>query len=226
VLRRFPKLIWLSEPDQGQADAINKGFRMAHGEIFGWLNADDFYLPGAVSAAVGALRASGCGLVHGGWRQVDEEGVAIRDVSPVPFDYRLQLESRNAVAQPGAFFTREAFWSVGGVDVRYGYAMDYDLWLKLGARYEVRHVDRILGAYRYHPESKSRAAYGRFWPETHLASRRNGGRYFSPMYLRVLPDRHPWIARAILLRRLIGSGDLRGLGERAGARFGVRRRTG
>src|SRR5438309_5772154 len=77
ILRRYPHLTWVSEPDGGQADAVNKGFRLAEGEIFGWLNADDLYLPGTISAAVAVLRETGCGLVHGGWRQIDEEGKTI-----------------------------------------------------------------------------------------------------------------------------------------------------
>ena len=159
ILRRFPHLRWLSEPDDGQASAINKGFRMASGEIFAWLNADDYYLSGAVTAAVEMIRVTGCGLVHGGWRQVDEDGTVIRDVAPLEFDYRRQLEDVNAVCQPGSFFTRDAYWAVGGVDETYQYAMDYELWLKLGARFPVRHVDRIQAAYRYHTSSKSTASY-------------------------------------------------------------------
>src|SRR5690242_20339245 len=68
ILQRYPHLRWISEPDRGQADALNKGFALARGEIFGWLNSDDLYLPGAVAAAVETFLATGCGLVHGGWR--------------------------------------------------------------------------------------------------------------------------------------------------------------
>jgi glycosyltransferase involved in cell wall biosynthesis len=183
VLRRHPGVRWVSEPDEGQANAINKGFRMATGEIFAWLNADDYYLPGAVSAAVEELCVSGGGLVHGGWRQVDEDGRTIKDVPVVPFDYERQLERANRVAQPGSFFTRMAFEAVGGVDESYRYAMDYELWLKLGRLFEVRHVDRILAAYRYHPTSKSVAEYRRFAAETWRAGRSHGARRRSPIYL-------------------------------------------
>jgi glycosyltransferase involved in cell wall biosynthesis len=226
VLRRHPHVRWISEPDDGQADAVNKGFALAQGDIFGWLNADDFYLAGAVATAVRVLLETGCGMVHGGWRQVDEDGNVVADVAVVPFDLRAQLEERNAVAQPSTFFTREAFESVGGLDTTYRYAMDYELWLKLGARVGVRHVDDVLGAYRYHGSSKSVAEYGDFWPETHRASRAHGGRYFSPMYRRAFLERHPWAARAELAARLLHRGELRELRSRAGARLGRRRRAG
>src|SRR5581483_9052952 len=102
VLRRHAHVRWVSEPDRGQADAVNKGFAMARGEIFGWLNSDDLYLPGAIAAAMDVLLETGCGLVHGGWRQIDEHGGFMRDVEAVPFDLRQQLDYANLVAQPGA----------------------------------------------------------------------------------------------------------------------------
>jgi glycosyltransferase involved in cell wall biosynthesis len=209
VIRRHPHLRWLSEPDDGQADAINKGFGMARGEIFGWLNADDLYLPGAVSAAVAVLRETGCGLVHGGWRKIDESGATIRDVAVVPFDYRLQLEVRNGVAQPGAFFTREAFESVGGLDASYSYAMDYELWLRLAERFEVRQVDAILAAHRFHPDSKTIATPEGFWPETWRAARSHGARLRSPLFLDYyLPRRHPWAYRGLITLRLLRQREL------------------
>lgn len=208
ILQQYSHLRWVSEQDDGQAAAINKGFRMAQGDVFSWLNADDYLLPGAVSAAVEVIRETGCALVHGGWRQVGEDGTPIRDVSPVAFDQARQLEVANRVCQPGAFFTRDAYWAVGGVEESYRYAMDYELWLKLGARFDVRHVDRIQAAYRYHPSSKSVASYDAFGPETVRASRKHGGRRFSQIYVDwYLPRSRPWLYRGVLayrrLRRLL-----------------------
>lgn len=204
ILERHPTLAWVSEPDAGQAAAINKGFRMAHGTIFGWLNADDYYLPGAISAAVEVFRTTDAAFVHGGWIQVDERGAAIREVQVVPFDFRLQLEHRNAVCQPGSFFRSDAFWAVGGIDESFEFAMDYELWLKLGSRYGVRHVNRAQAAYRYHDDSKSVAQYDSFGPETLRASRAHGGRFFSPMYVDYyFPHRHPALNRALLAFRML-----------------------
>jgi glycosyltransferase involved in cell wall biosynthesis len=219
VLRRHPHVRWVSEPDEGQADAIAKGFRLAGGEILAWLNADDLYLPGAVATAVAALREHGAHVVYGGWRQVDERGETIKDVAARPFDYRELLEERNTIAQPSTFFTREAYEAVGGVDTSYRYAMDYELWLRLGARYEFVRVDAILAAFRYHDASKTVADYARFWPETHRASRRHGGRYFSPMWRRTLPDRRPWVLRGIIAWRLLRSGETRALARAVAARL-------
>ncbi|HEY8030663.1 MAG TPA: glycosyltransferase family 2 protein [Gaiellaceae bacterium] len=215
VLGAHSHVTWVSEPDDGQADAVNKGFRMAAGEIFGWLNADDAYLPGAVSTAVSALRSTGAGLVHGGWRQIDADGATIRDIAPVPYDQDAELNDRNAVCQPGAFFTRSAFEAVGGLDPSYRYAMDYELWLKLGARFPVTHVDAVLGAYRLHPASKTVAETSGFWWETVRASRTHGGRRFSRIYVDwYLPRVHPWRYRVVRVLRFLRSGDMRGLGGR------------
>jgi glycosyltransferase involved in cell wall biosynthesis len=223
VLRRFDTIRWLSEPDRGQAHALNKGFQLARGEILGWLNADDVYLPGAIASAVETLRTSGCGLVHGGWRQIDERGNVLREVPPIPFDYRAQLELRNGVAQPGSLFTRSAFYAVGGIDESYRYAMDYDLWLKLGAHYEVRHVDRALAAYRLHSESKTIAETAGFWPETWRAAHRHGARRRSPLYVDwYLPRRHPWLFRFVLAYRDLRQRDVRGLAARSARHLGRR----
>ncbi len=216
VLRRYEHVRWISERDRGQSHALNKGFALARGEVLGWLNADDVYLPGAISAAVQVLSHSGCALVHGGWSQIDENGAVLREVQPIPFDYRLQLEVRNAVAQPGSLFTREAFESVGGLDEQLRYAMDYDLWLKIGARYDVRHVDRILAAYRLHPSSKTMAEADGFTAETWRAARAHGARLCSPLYLDYyLPRERPWAYRALLAFRDLRRGDLRRIVVRA-----------
>jgi glycosyltransferase involved in cell wall biosynthesis len=220
VLERHPHVRWVSEPDDGQSDAINKGFRLARGEIFGWLNADDLYLPGAISTAVEALVRTGAGLVHGGWRHIDEAGRTLKDVPPVAFDYERQLERANGVAQPAAFFTREAFEAVGGLDPSYRYAMDYELWLKLGKRFEVAQVDDVLAAFRFHPASKTVAETAGFGAETIRASRAHGGRRLSPLYLDwYLPRHRPWLFRGLIALRLARRGDVRGLARRMAARL-------
>ncbi len=196
ILRRYSHLRWVSEPDDGQAAAINDGFRMARGDIFGWINADDYYLPGAIAAAVDVLVETGCGLVHGGWLKVGEDGTVYKELPPIPWDFVEQLEARNAVAQPGTLFTRHAFETVGGLDANLRYALDYELWLKLGAQFEVRQVDRPLAAYRFHSTSKTVAEAHGFVAETWRSSRKHGARLTSPIFLEYyLPRTHPKLYR-------------------------------
>ena len=216
IIGRHPQLRWVSEPDRGQADAVNKGFAMARGKIFGWLNADDLYLPGAVAAAVEALRATGVGLVYGGWQQIDEGGAVLCDVPPRAWDHDILRAGQNTIAQPAAFFTREAFEAVGGLDPRYHYAMDYDLWLKIAARFEVRALEQTLAAFRYHGDSKTVSEADRFWPETRRISRRHGGAFFSQPYLDRMADRQPSLFRLTTAARLLRSRDFRELLRRIG----------
>jgi hypothetical protein len=157
------------------------------------------------------MTRSGAGLVYGAWRQIDADGATLRDVPVRPFSYRELLEVRNLIAQPTSFFTRAAYERVGGVDRSYHYALDYELWLRISAKFAVATVDDTLAAFRLHPASKTVGSYERFWAETHRASRRHGGRYFSPMYRRSLPERHRTLARARTLFRLLRAGDARGL---------------
>jgi glycosyltransferase involved in cell wall biosynthesis len=218
VLRRHEHLRWLSEPDRGQSQALNKGFAMAKGEIFGWLNADDVYLPGAIAAGVQTMRETGCALVYGGWTQLDETGEVTREISPMPWDYQLQLEARNGVSQPGTLFTRAAFETVGGIDESYRYAMDYELWLKLGARYNVQCVDRLLAGFRVHSASKSVAESAGFRAETWRAARSHGARLRSPLFLEYyLPAEHPWAFRLLIAWRHLRRGEIRELAARTTA---------
>jgi len=213
ILRRYEGIRLISEPDDGQADALRKGFALAGGEIFGWLNADDTYLPGAVSAAVALLQSGGYGLVYGGYRVVHQNGETAFDVPPHEWNLELLLDSKNFVPQPSAFFTRAAYEAVGGVDPRYHYAMDYDLWVRLGRRVDVGVVDGLLSCFRFQSESKSVTAAEQFYPEMRKISRRNGGRFFSSMYMHRLPERRPLLFRLVLVYRLVGRAGRRLLGR-------------
>lgn len=201
TLRRYDHIRLISEPDDGQADALRKGFAIASGELFGWLNADDSYLPGAISAAVQKLQSREYGLVYGGYRVVRENGETAFEVPPHPFDFDLLLDAKNFVPQPSAFFTREAYEAVSGVDARYHYAMDYDLWVRIGRRFDVGVIDGILSCFRFQSESKSVTAAEQFYPEMRRISRRNGGRFFSRMYLDRLPERRPALFKLVVAYR-------------------------
>jgi glycosyltransferase involved in cell wall biosynthesis len=183
ILGEQEGLRWVSEPDRGQSHAVNKGFAMAQGEIFGWLNADDAYEPYAVAEALDALE--GVGLVYADVMRVNDDRVNPRRIRSRPsWNLWTELNDGNGVFSPAVFFTREAFEAVGGLDESLHLAMDYDLWLKIGKRFGARHVDRVWAVQRIHDEAKTIRQYDEFWPERLTVSRRHGGRLVSPLLIR------------------------------------------
>lgn len=181
VLGKHANVRWVSEPDGGQSAALNKGFGLVRGEVLAWLNSDDFYLPGAIADAVAALQRSNAGLVYADILRCDEDGTNRRRVPSQPWDLWLHLNDRNRIWQPAAFFTREAFEAVGGVDENLHLAMDYDLWTRIAERFPVEREDDVWAAERRHPGSKTFRHTGDFYREDRRISRAHGGRLISPM---------------------------------------------
>lgn len=161
VIRKHERHIsyWVSEPDRGQSDALNKGFAGARGEIFGWLNSDDLYLPGAIQRAVETLVAHPeKGIVHGDWLTIDErDNVLSREYS---FDFNLshfKYEGFQVNAQ-AMFWRREVHERFGGFDVRLHRTMDYQMIVAFGINEGSDAFLRIpepLGCFRRHTAQKT-----------------------------------------------------------------------
>ena len=151
------RLRWISEPDQGQADALNKGFRMARGKIFAWMNSDDLLLPGAVDAAVEAFEADPrLGLVCGNGWILNEAGERISTFPYAePFNLKRLLGFGDTVLQQSAFFRREAFEAVGGLNESLQWTLDWDLFLRIGKRFPARTLTAEMGAIRVHDAAKT-----------------------------------------------------------------------
>lgn len=177
ILERYrPRLRYVSEPDAGQAAAINKGFRSSKGEILAWLNSDDVYEPGAVSAAVAFLgERPDLMLVYGDATLVDAQGRVIGPCANVePFDLDRLVHHLDFIVQPAAFFRREAFEAVGGLDESLHWSMDYDLWLKIARRFPVAYLPHKLARYRWTGANKtSRGGLDRY-DELERVGRRHG----------------------------------------------------
>jgi glycosyltransferase involved in cell wall biosynthesis len=184
ILRRHEgRLRFVSERDRGQSDAINKGFRLTGGEVLAWLNSDDTYEPGAIDAAVRALREGGARWAFGECRIVDEAGREVRSAiarykSWVSRRYsRARLVARNFIPQPAVFFRRDLLEEVGPIDEALHFAMDYDLWLRFAAVAPPAFVPRPLAAFRWHGRSKTGAGYVRgAWECFRIARARARGR--------------------------------------------------
>jgi glycosyltransferase involved in cell wall biosynthesis len=133
---RYPgRFTWVSEKDGGQADAVNKGFQKCRGEIFTFLNSDDTYLPGAVTAAVeGFLAHPEAAVVYGDAYYTDEQNQIIKKYPVDPYDFD-RLGTLCHICQPAALIRTEAYREVGMMDTNLHLTLDYDLWLKISARY-------------------------------------------------------------------------------------------
>lgn len=156
---------WISEKDSGQAEAINKGLSRARGEILAWLNSDDTYLPGAISAVVRTFEDNpDVVLVYGNMLAVDEKGETINI-----FRYnQLNLEELlcfQIIGQPAVFFRRSALEKAGDLDATYHFFLDHHLWLRIALQGRILHVDEIWAAARYHAKAKNRAKAAEFGRE-------------------------------------------------------------
>jgi GT2 family glycosyltransferase len=160
--RDDPSLTWVSEPDRGQTHAVNKGFERARGELVGWLNGDDEYVPEAVDRAVERMLAEpAIDAVYGPMEITDEDGATRRVYKPLPFNWRLYLFIGDYLTTPTIIFRRRLLERVGLLDERFVDAADYDFHLRLLRSARVERQPEALVRFRYHAESKTGSDYDR-----------------------------------------------------------------
>lgn len=156
---------WISERDSGQAEAINKGFARANGEILAWLNSDDYYMRNTVSVAVRCFEQNpDVVMVYGDMLAVDGDGQTINVLK-----YKqLSLEDLlcfQIVGQPSVFFRRSALEKTGWLEPSFHFMLDHHLWIRLAQEGRILHVPQVWSAARYHPGAKNRAKAAEFGRE-------------------------------------------------------------
>ena len=198
---------WVSEVDKGQTDAINKGFGRARGQIFAWLNSDDTYEPGAVSAAVKCLQDHPeVGLVYADCNFINGQGRVIGKFGAAQTDYRRLRQGYIHIPQQTMFFRAGLWHAVGPLDPSFYFAMDYDLWVRIAARAPVQYLEGQTWAnFRIHTVGKTIAADDRCWPEMLRVHYRDGGSFFSVIvvkyYIRnLVAPLWNWRRRKMLLK--------------------------
>ena len=155
LLERTDDIRWVSEPDRGLSDAMNKGIGMATGEVIGWLNADDVYLPGALSRVgeafsrdEGALWATGrCRIIDGRGRQIRRPVKAYKDFLLHHYSYSLYL-TQNFISAPATFVHKRGHERAGLYDERFKISMDYDLFLRLAQLADPIVIEADLSCFR------------------------------------------------------------------------------
>jgi GT2 family glycosyltransferase len=156
---------WISERDSGQAEAINKGFARANGEIVAWLNSDDYYMLNTVSFVVRCFEQNpDVVMVYGDMLAVDGEGQPINVLK-----YKqLSLEDLlcfQIIGQPSVFFRRSALEKTGRLEPSFHFMLDHHLWIRLAEQGRILHVPQVWSAARYHPAAKNRAKAAEFGRE-------------------------------------------------------------
>jgi len=181
ILKEYEgKIKWFSQKDKGQSDAINKGLKMATGEIVAWLNSDDFYLPGTLER-VGNFFAkhTDAQWVTGDYKIVDEQGKEIQSyvrtykniLRALPF--RSTLYIANYINQPSTFWRRKLHDEVGYINEQYHLCMDYDYWLRIYKHYPLHTFGSPLSAFRIHTTSKGKNLYTKQFEEEYTIAKRH-----------------------------------------------------
>lgn len=156
VLQKNRHLKWISEKDNGQSDALNKGFRMTIGDILAWQNADDVYLDHTFEIIAGFFKNNpSIGLAYGDYQLIDENSAWICDVHPPKWNKWLFVHGRFVPLQPTVFWRRTVYEKVGDLDTSLHYCMDVDFFCKASKYFEFAHIPEILGQFRVHKESKT-----------------------------------------------------------------------
>lgn len=163
---------WVSRPDNGQSDAINRGLSVMDADIVSWLNSDDLLSPGAVDAVVEAFDAHpDAQFVYGrGWI-IDEDGNIMQDAGVLPFDRWKLIHQRNFIQQPSCFFRKQILEQAGVVDETLHYIMDWELWIRF-SRFPCLYLDRYLSANRTYATNKTESGGLRRWREIRTVVRR------------------------------------------------------
>jgi len=166
VLKSYgDKFTWVSEKDDGQADAVNKGIKLARGEIIGWLNSDDTYYPGAVTEIVDFFISNpDVDLVYGEANFTHKDGSFMCRYGTE--DYNRERMAHNCIiCQPAAFFRKKAIEDVGYLNVSLQCCMDYELWMRLGLAHKLKYIPKLLATSRMYDENKTTARYNEMCAE-------------------------------------------------------------
>jgi len=158
ILMNYPHLKWVSEPDSGQTDAINKGLNRAKGEILAYLNADDTYLPDTIETIVNVFRTQPktC-LIYGDIIHTDKNSNVINIHKTGNIDLERFISHRFYLPQPTVFFRQDVLANTGMFDDSLHLAMDYDYWLRTFPYYPSQYINKPLATARIYNNAKSTA---------------------------------------------------------------------
>lgn len=165
ILKNYKdRVCWYSNPDNGQSAAINRGWKLQNGDIYGWLNSDDLLYPGALQAVNSFFSTHpDIDIVYGNCDYINSFGQVIGGYPTRPFDYSdLFINATNFLPQPATFIRKRVLVSSGYLNEELHYTMDYEFWLRAGLRHNIAHIPQKLACLRIHHQAKSVQSLERF----------------------------------------------------------------
>jgi len=156
ILKKYDgRLNWISEKDNGQADAVNKGIAKTEGDIIGWLNSDDVYYPGALPTVLEYFaKHPDADVIYGDAYHIGANDEFLENYPTEDWDYE-RLKQTCFICQPALFFRRRVVEKYGRLDDNLQYCMDYEYWLRLGSHISFEHLEKVLAGSRMYPDNKT-----------------------------------------------------------------------
>jgi glycosyltransferase involved in cell wall biosynthesis len=199
IVKKYEKHLtyWVSEPDSGQSNAINKGMALATGEILTWLNSDDWYLPGTLMRFAELFQQNpGIGVVVGAGRGIDSSGNEIYFDKPLPeitIKSLIRWFDGGNIFQPSCAFSRKAWEAIGAIDETIHIAMDLDLWLRMAKKgVKFYSTNELLSEALIHPNAKTTAYIDLTYLDSCLVIAEHGGKEYAQKHLTQMINRLAW----------------------------------
>ncbi len=187
ILRKYKdRLVWISEPDQGMYDAVNKGWRLSRGKYLMYLNSDDLLCANALELLVGFLEShEEYSMVYGDYYRISQKGEIIERVHAGKATFEHLLHFGNTVFSGTMTLRRELLDQVGWMDAGLRDSADYEFCLRVASQHTIGYISRPLAMFRVHRSQLSQTSWNQ-WREAISVSDRYGGGRYSPLYFRYL----------------------------------------
>lgn len=188
IIRKYADKLayWVSEPDLGHADALNKGFAKSHGDIMGWLNSSDIYFPWTLSTVAQIFSDVVSAEWITGIASHFDTGLGPQNVVPAYWNRYDFLSGNYAWIQQESVFWRRSLWDAAGgrLDASIHYACDFELWLRFFEKAALFHVNTILAGFRFHEDQRGRLARHEYELEASTAFKKFYSSYNSRVHVR------------------------------------------
>lgn len=156
ILKRYKTLKWISEKDNGQSHAINKGFAMATGDILAWINSDDYYQENIFeSVADYFIQHPNCYFLYGDITYVNEHGRYLESFKGNNLTLTNLVRCPDIIRQPSCFWRKDVIGQIGGLSETLHLVMDFDFLLRIGLKFEYHYLNKNLSFFRHYQNNKT-----------------------------------------------------------------------